>query len=324
MSNRRLPNLSVEKVDLMRGGAVATSLLGAFGVSLKETRLTAWLGFLLAARPEAFLKLFGFQGRVTSVQLELRHADGRSDILVETDLGCGVIEAKVDATDASEQLKRYGARWGAVLALCPGRFRAGVRFIHWQQLAEVLRATKFSPVHRFLSDQLISYLEEHSMIKKKESLEIYAREINEPVTLRLFMQGRIYGCKYEKGNKLVHSQYFAPHFGGNLAREHAGIFQGISYVARIEQVFFANSWNYFKAGVCEHRGKTWWNSHEELLNELHKEWPWLEEDARSFLLLNEPRLAFNPPVRKERPQKGKGWLSKRFFSFDELFAAWGK
>jgi hypothetical protein len=41
------------------------------------------------------------------------------------------------------------------------------------------------------------------------------------------------------------------------------------------------------------------------------------------LLLGEPRLVFNPSIRKERLQKGKGWLSRRFFSFDELFAARG-
>jgi len=42
------------------------------------------------------------------------------------------------------------------------------------------------------------------------------------------------------------------------------------------------------------------------------------------LLLGAPRLVFNPPVKKGNLQKGTGWLSRRFFSFDELFAAWGK
>ena len=42
-----------------------------------------------------------------------------------------------------------------------------------------------------------------------------------------------------------------------------------------------------------------------------------------FLFLSKPRLVFNPPVLKDNLQKGKGWLSKRTFSFDELFEAWG-
>jgi hypothetical protein len=35
-------------------------------------------------------------------------------------------------------------------------------------------------------------------------------------------------------------------------------------------------------------------------------------------------LVFNPPVQKENLQRGSGRLSKRFFSFDNLFAAWGE
>jgi hypothetical protein len=56
----------------------------------------------------------------------------------------------------------------------------------------------------------------------------------------------------------------------------------------------------------------WWNSHNNLLQELHRKWSWTKGELRSFLLLGEPRLAFNPPVRKERLQKGTGWplLSK--------------
>ena len=50
------------------------------------------------------------------------------------------------------------------------------------------------------------------MTTKTESLEIYAREINEPITLALFIKGHIYGCNYEKRNKVVRAQYFAPHF----------------------------------------------------------------------------------------------------------------
>jgi hypothetical protein len=163
------------------------------------------------------------------------------------------------------------------------------------------------------------------MIKATESLEIYAREINEPITLALFIQGHIYGCDYEKNNKVKRAQYFAPHFGKSISRQQPGIFIGVSYVAKIEQVFVATTWSDFKDGVCEYRGKQWWNSHAELLNSLHHHprWEWNKHSDRSFLLLGEPRLVFNPPIHKEKLQKGKGWLSRRFFSFDDLFAAWG-
>ena len=164
------------------------------------------------------------------------------------------------------------------------------------------------------------------MIKDTESLEIYAREINEPVTLRLFMHGHMYVCDYDKNNKVVRAQYFAPHFGERIARQQPGIFQGVSYVAQIEEVIYAETWAEFKTEVCEKRGKAWWNNHAEIMDNMHrqKEWRWNETSARTFLLLGEPRLAFNPPIRKENLQSGKGFLSRRFFSFDDLFAAWGR
>jgi hypothetical protein len=60
------------------------------------------------------------------------------------------------------------------------------------------------------------------MTKATESLEIYAREINEPVTLALFMKGHMYGCDYEKNNKVKRAQYFVPHFGASIARYQPG------------------------------------------------------------------------------------------------------
>jgi hypothetical protein len=148
------------------------------------------------------------------------------------------------------------------------------------------------------------------------------------VTLRLFMHGRMYGCDYDKNNKVVRAQYFAPHFGERIARKQPGIFQGVSYIARIEDVIYAETWAEFKAEVCKNalRGKAWWNSHAEIMDNLHRreEWCWGETIPRTFLLLGEPRLAFNPPIRKENLQSGKGFLSRRFFSFDNLFEAWGK
>jgi hypothetical protein len=44
----------------------------------------------------------------------------------------------------------------------------------------------------------------------------------------------------------------------------------------------------------------------------------------NLLLLGESRLVFNPPVWKENLQSGKGFLSRRFFSFDELLEACGR
>jgi hypothetical protein len=282
-------------------------------------------------QPEPLALLFGFKGNVMEVRLETHHEDGRSDILVKTTQGLGVIEAKVDATDASAQLKSYHreARWRALLTL--GHSNAQLSrmcHVHWQQLADCLVdvAKNASPIFKFLATQFIKHLEEHHMIKNPESLEIYAREINEPITLELFIKGQIYGCRFEQRNKVAEAQYFAPHFARKIADQQPGIFEGISYVARIERVFVATTWREFMDGVCEIRGKQWWNSHRKLMRDLHNDWTWNKNRQRSFLLLGEPRLVFNPPIRKENLRRGKTRVAfiPRSFSFDELFAAWGR
>jgi len=191
------------QIELLRGGRVVSTLTGAFGQSLRETRLTALLGYLIAIDPSRFLPLFGFQGVAQRVSLETHHDEGRSDVLVETSSGRGVIEAKVDATDPLMQSRRYDARWYALLThRVPLRKRAGnARYVTWQELADLLQTFRrvSSPRLKLLSADLLAYLQEHRMVKQKDSVEIYAREINEPITLRLLLKAQLYGCKYEAG-----------------------------------------------------------------------------------------------------------------------------
>jgi hypothetical protein len=285
------------------------------------------LGYLIANNPDPFLALFGFRGVPQRVWLELRHDEGRSDILVETNNGTGVIEAKIDATDPLEQSRRYPARWVALLThRVPNQQPHGTRYVSWKKLALSLNeiSRSGSPQFKMVSRDLLAYLQVHRMTKNRSSVEIYAREINEPVTLELFLRARLYGCNYQAGSRLAEALYFAPHFGASITKEHPGINTGISYVARIETVGNATTWNEFREMMRVERGAAWWDSHEAILSELRKKWDWKKGQHRSFLLLGEPRLVFNPSVRKENLQKGKGWLSKRVFAFDELFAAWGK
>ncbi len=160
------------------------------------------------------------------------------------------------------------------------------------------------------------------MIRTKESVEIYAREINNEETLALFLKARMYGCHYEKRSRLADALYFAPHFGQRIARNHPGVQVGISYIAGIERIEVVDTWSDFLQTVREVRGKQWLNGHIRLLQPLRRGKDW-RDTKRSFLFLSAPRLVFNPPVLKDSLQKGKGWLSKRTFSFDKLFDAWG-
>lgn len=321
---------SVESVALYRGGRVVSSLASAQGRGLRETRLTASLGYLIALCPCEFLKIFGFPGKARAVTVEHGEYDGRSDIRIETDRGVGIVEAKVTAGDPSLQAKRYQAKWH----VCLTRYRhsqirgsrGSIRYLHWMDLYPVLEAAARTSKHdqRFVAEDIIRYLQEHHMIPRKDPVEIYARELNDDMTVRMFLHGQIYGCNYEKNSRLPEAMYFAPHFGKKIAGIIPGIHPGISYIARINQIEIIQSWDEFKRATQAAMGKAWWNRHRDLIfDPLRQHWRWTKKtNQRSILYLDPPRLVFNPPVRKDNLQKGKGWLSKRFLSFDMLFGAW--
>jgi hypothetical protein len=324
---RKLEDTQPGEIELMRGGKIVSTITGAFGQPLRETRLTAMLGYLIALRSGDFLALFGFPGTAQSVSLETSHDAGRSDILVATTKGVGIIEAKIGAIDPFEQSKRYGANWVALLTnrgLRAKRIR-GAKYITWDQIAAVLEKLSHlnSAEVRVLSRDLIKYLQEHRMIRGRKVVEIYAREINEPVTLKLLLEANLYACRYEASSLLPEALYFAPHFGASISKDHTGINVGISYVARIDFVGYATTWAEFVDLTRTRRGAAWLRRNRELLRQLKQKWFVKSKDQhRSFLFLDKPRLVFNPPIQKQRLQRGKGWLSKRFFTFDELFAAW--
>lgn len=305
-----------------------SSFAGAFGSSLRETRLTAMLGYLIALEPTRFCNFFGFLGRPLSVSLETLHASDRSDILVETTAGRGVIEAKVTATDPFRQSLKYPAKWRVLLtehsATAKQRRLHTVKYLRWRNLEATLKKLEKSPNNevRFISRDLLRYLGEHALTKTNRAVEIYAREINNEETLALFLKARMYGCHYEKSSRLAEALYFAPHFGQQIAHEHPGVHVGISYIACIERAEVVENWEHFLQVTAEVRGKQWLKSHRWLLDPIHRSWNW-RENRHSFLFLSTPRLIFNPPVPKTELQKGKGWLNKRVYSFDELFSAWG-
>ncbi len=318
-----------EQIQLLRGGSIVSSLSSAFGRSLRETRLTALLGYLIALKPEHLIRRFGFRGRILSVSLETLHATDRSDILVKTTEGTGLIEAKTDATDPLKQAMKYPANWHALLTeYIPTKKQKKLKricYLRWGEVSELLQnlARSSNPQARFVANDLLKYLEEHNMIRTKETVEIYAREINEEISLALFLHAEMYACGYEKGSRLPEALYFAPHFGQRIAKKHPGVQVGISYIARIETVEVVETWNNFLRTVAALRGKAWLNRKNDLLAPIHKTREWKKGRRRYVLFLSSPRLVFNPPVKKENLQKGKGWLSKRFLSFDELFKAWG-
>jgi hypothetical protein len=323
-----------ENIVLFRSGSVVSSLLGAFGGSLKETRLTSLLGFLISCEPQDFGDYWGIDHPVLEVMLETHHSSvkeaGRSDIILTTKRGNIVIEAKVGHHNPLKQSQKYPAYKRILLTnhipSTSDRKHHNIKYTNWDQLSKFLQklGKRKTDYIKFLCNDIIKYLETHSMIPKKESVEIYAREINNEYTLNLFLKARLYGCYFEKRNRVAEALYFSPHFGKSIARNHPGVTAGISYIAKIEHIEIVESWKDFLVAVKLIRGKTWLNSHKHYLDFIHRDWNWKDKKQRSMLFLGEPRLVFNPAVKKENLQKGKGWLSKRMFSFDELFEGWSK
>jgi hypothetical protein len=320
-----------EEIELLRGGSVVSTLVGAFGGAVRETRLTALLGYLIALEPSSFLEFLDLPGKARSVRIEHRHGTDRSDILIETTRGLTVVEAKIGVVDPFEQAQKYKARRTILLTqyrpTTTQRAIKGFTYVRWQQLIPLLSRFEHSKnaKARFVGRDLLAYLEEHRMVKTHDSVEIYSREINEPLTLALFLKAHMYGCDYEASSQLAEALYFAPHFGQTIANTAPGIGAGISYVARIEQVEVVETWADLERAVRSVRKGTWLNSHKTEIAPIQNGtgWDWGEGRQKySFLFLSKPRLVFNPPINKERLQRGKGWLSKRVFTFEEFYKAW--
>ena len=85
------------QVSILRSNRAVGNFFGAFGNSIKETRLTAALAYLIAKEPSPFLTVFRLKGNPTDVLIENVTKDrGRSDIQTRTDKGEDVvIEAKI-------------------------------------------------------------------------------------------------------------------------------------------------------------------------------------------------------------------------------------
>jgi hypothetical protein len=199
-------------IPLYRGGSIVSSLGNSFGGSLRETRLTAIVGYLISLAPEPFLKLFDIREMPSEINLELSEEDGRSDIQLVTNKGIAVIEAKTELIDPLKQPHRYNAKWRILLTnYSPGSNVLGkkVLYITWQNIADVCAGLCKNHDYRvkFLSQDLITYLKEHKMIKRDDIVEIYAREINEEKTLALFLHGRLYGCDFKRNSSITEANY---------------------------------------------------------------------------------------------------------------------
>lgn len=327
MNARNFNRVVIEEIPLYRAGNSVSGFLNAFGNALKEIRVTGTLGYILSLCPEKFRDIFSLNGKISEITLEANHGNGRSDIRIQTADGkvC-VIEAKLPTVDPYAQVSKYVADWKVLLTNFPPtkKKESGVTYVSWQQLGDCLNEISRSKNYliRAHSIEFLKYLEEYGMIARDDSNEIYDREINEESTLTLFLKARLYACEFKKGRRFSGVGYFAPHFGKQLVLQYPGVGYGISYVSRIDSVEVVESSRAFTDLVAKRRGKKWNKDHLKYLRGFSKTYPWPPGEKRTILFLGPPRLVFNPPVTKKYLQKGSGWLSKNYLSFDQLFRAW--
>ncbi|MBL7894513.1 MAG: hypothetical protein JNK50_04395 [Bacteroidia bacterium] len=324
MAKQKIKNTQPENIPLYRAGNSVNNFFNSFGNKLRETRLTAALGYLIAEQPFAFKSLFGINGEIIQIEIESFHERDRADIQIETSHGRWIVEAKIDYSNPIIQSKKYAGQRKILLTNSTPNSKQKelirVKYVNWESIHQTLLKIGKSAKYKLYCDNLIQYLKYHKMVKVKNPTEVYAREINDHATLDLFLKSRAYCCDFIKeSSKLYEAIYFAPHFGNKLAKEHSGIVPGISYIARIESREIVEDWKHFIEVAKKIKSKRWLTQNKDILDQI-KKWDW-KDNKRILFSLGEPIHAFSPSIKKDNLQSGHGWLSKAFISFEELFLA---
>jgi len=323
-----------EQIELLRGGSVVSSLTGAFGKKVRETRLTAILGYLMALEPKPFLEKFGFEGTASSISLESKEENNRneenrrSDIRVETTKGKKIIiEAKVGWKNPREQALKMKADWYVLLTqhMPTRREEEKIDYIRWEDIGKLLNKLAKSTTNRMakcISEDLLKYLEENGMIKPEKITEIYtcyfARK--ESYSLNIFLEAHLY-CENLRGDvhlrRLSKARYFAPNFCKNICKDNIGIQPGISYIAEIKNAEPVDSWKDLQEAAQRAYGKSWDKNKKLLIEPLYRKCCNARKKKQFFLFLSKPLRVFNPPVPGSVKKRGEDYLT-----FEKLFSTW--
>ena len=335
---------------LTRANQDVGSFLSVLG-SLRETRLTAVLGFLVSRFPEEFGPLLGFRHLpADEISVEETDAGDRYDVLIRQSGETHIIEGKIGPTQRVDQLLRYvrsvrrtRGRRPALTVVDDGsefsqsrqsafqqvnRQVKSLRFVTWSQVAEVCHG--ISGKRRFfnadsmgtvIAREMATHLKENNMTTEAQP-EIYLRDVSDTTSVQLYFRHNLYKCQTKFYNSARRNLYFAPYFTRKMANAISQdnlvpIGEGISFVSRVQKVQVIETRDvlaYLKA-----------NKHPkpkdaaEVIRQNHR--------AREVLLmaLGEPRLMFVSPVTKAKLSRvipfGKGAMGSRSCTFDDLLAA---
>lgn len=336
----------MSQLRLTRSDRDVTSFLSALG-GLRETRLTATLGYLIARFPEEFGPLLGHRPSPTDqVSVEETETGDRYDVLIRRTGELRIIEGKIGPGQRTDQLLRYVRRVRATTRRRPdltivddgsefrqSRLRAfepirrlvrSIKWVTWSDVARTClalaarrRLERADPTGVVIARELASHLQEHNMSHEPQP-EIYLRDVSDIHSVRLYFKHRIYKCQSKYYKSAHRNLYFAPYFTRSMAQRISGenlvpVGEGISFVSRVEAV-----------QVVERRDL------RSFLKEGRHAAPEEAADIISrgirggeilLMSLGEPRHLFVSPVTKAKLGFGQGLMGSRSCTFDRLLEA---
>jgi hypothetical protein len=315
---------------IIRSNLATNNLLSAFGSGIKETRLTAYLGYLISLNIHELSDYLCIKSPILTVYLEKKLDSQRCDIVIETMNTTVIIEAKVNNSDTTSQLiKQYNEykteKEIIIISLTRNNHFSKNKILakSWTDIYNVLHKCSYNGhKQRVLSEEFMKHLEEEGMVNTNKK-EVYARDVNKLPNMSLFLQAQVYFCK--ANDNIYKCSYFAPYFGNKISTISPGIKEGLSYVAKIENHIEVNTFeelvNTIKMYIKKEKLKLDKDYIETLIKQVKDDEKYDETIPHILLLLAKPRMLFNPPIEKSFLMDGKGFLSKNYYEFEELFEA---
>lgn len=334
-------------LPLQRAGSDVTSFLSALG-GLRETRLTATLGYLIARFPEEFGPLLGHRPATTDrVSVEETETGDRYDVLIRSTGAVRIIEGKLGPGQRTDQLLRYVRSVRAQTRQRPDltivddgsefrqsrlrafepiqrQCRSPIRWVTWSDVARTCltlaarrRLERADPTGVVIARELASHLQEHNMTHELQP-EIYLRDVSDIHSVRLYFKHRIYKCQSKYYKSAHRNLYFAPYFTRSMAQRISGenlvpVGEGISFVSRVEAVQVVE-----RRDLLRHLKERRHPEPEEAADVIGRG---IRGGAILLMSLGEPRHLFVSPVTKAKLGFGQGLMGSRSCTLDRLLAA---
>ncbi len=308
-----------------------TNLLSSFG-DLKETNLSAMLGYLISINPILAKKLFNIDLPLIGVSLELRseNKENRYDIVIENSKAEYLVEIKI-GRHSPTQLHRYLKSSKNIFvvgeSLQSHVAKKSLRkvFLNWEQIAKGLESAKQNGrkkdlYYDKLCDDFIIHLKENGMHKGKIE-DVYLRDLSGD-SVEMYFNQRIYKCQPQYYDKGKNARFFAPYLTkSNSKSSGLSVFRslgfGISFVSRIKDCLLI-----LPKDLVSVLDKNGYSKND--IKEIFEKFNWKMNSRREemVLLLDPPLRLFQRPVTKPDIWGGATGAMPAFcIDFGDLIAA---